>query len=91
VKTLAKLEYKGHKPTLVEIKNEIKKKNDESLITVSTVVPVMMIENPEYADPANFISDSDEAQKARREVYGNPKFVEILKYMLPKFADDGIF
>lgn len=44
----------------------------------------MMIENSEQANPENFIADGDGAAEIRREVYGNPKFVEILKYFLPR-------
>lgn len=43
-----------------------------------------MIENSENANPENFIADGEGAAEIRREVYGNPKFVEILKYFLPK-------
>lgn len=74
-------------PTLDDIKEEFKRKSDQGLIVLCSIVPVMMIENPEHANPENFITDGEEAAVIRREVYGNPKFVEILKTLLPKFAD----
>lgn len=74
-------------PTLEDIQEEFQRKRDQGLIVLCSVVPVMMIENPEHANPENFITDGEEAAKIRREVYGNPEFVEILKVLLPKFAD----
>ena len=50
----------------------------------------MMIENTENADPANFLTDTEEALIIREEVYGNPKFVEVLEFMLPRFVKNGV-
>lgn len=50
----------------------------------------MLIENTEHADPANFLADTEEALAVRHEVYGNPKFVEVLKFMLPRFEKNGV-
>ena len=60
------------------------------LILLTSVVPVMMIENVENADPANFLTDTEEALAIRHEVYGNPKFVEVLKFMLPRLVQHGV-
>lgn len=50
------------------------------------IVPALIIERTELATPENMLDDSEEALQARREVFTNPKFVEILKFLLPKFA-----
>lgn len=55
-----------------------------------SVVAVLLIENSEHANPENFLSDSEEAQLIRREVYGNPRYVELLKEMLPKIIARGV-
>lgn len=44
----------------------------------------MMIENADYANPENFLCETEEAAIIRREVYGNPKFIDILTFFLPK-------
>lgn len=78
-------------PSLADIQGEVKRKADHSLVVLSSIVPVMMIENPEHANPENFIAEGDEAAAIRREVYGNPKFVDVLKILLPKIADKNVF
>ena len=88
--TLKKLQFNDI-PTLEEVQQEVRKKSDQALIVLSSIVPVMMIENPEHADPGNFISDSEEARLIRRTVYGNENFVDVLKFMLPKIAALEIF
>lgn len=47
----------------------------------------MMIENAEHASAENFIADGEGAAAIRREVYGNPKFVELLIDLLPIIFD----
>ena len=73
-------------PTLEEVQQEVREKSDQALIVLSSIVPVMMIENPEHADPANFIVDTEETRLIRREVYGNQNFVDVLQFMLPRIA-----
>lgn len=77
-------------PSLTDIQEEFKRKADQALVVLSSVVPVMMIENPDHANPENFIAEGDEAAVIRREVYSNPKFVDVLKFMLPKISDKKI-
>ena len=77
-------------PTLADIQTEFENKGDQALVALSTIVPIMMIENVEYANPENFIADGENAAKIRREVYGNPKFVEVLKTLLPFIAQRNI-
>jgi hypothetical protein len=62
----------------------------QGLVCLFSVVPVQMIENPEHANPENLVSDSEEAQEVRRVVYANPKYVELLKDMLPKILKKGV-
>ena len=87
--TLKQLNYEKI-PSLDDIKYEIKNKAKQGLIALLSVVPVQMIENPEHANPEYFLADTDEAQVVRREVYGNPRFVETLKFFLPKLAARGV-
>lgn len=77
-------------PSFEDIQEEVLRKADHGLAVLSSIVPVMMIENSENANPENFIADGDGAAAIRREVYGNPKFVDVLKYLLPKIADKKV-
>jgi len=77
-------------PSFDDIQEEFKRKSDQSLIVLCSIVPVMMIENPEHANPENFITDSEGAAAIRREVYGNPKFVDVLKSLLPKIFNNTV-
>ncbi|KAG5685050.1 hypothetical protein PVAND_014252 [Polypedilum vanderplanki] len=70
-------------PTYDDIKYEIRNKAKQGLICLLSVVPVQMIENPEHANPEYFLADTEEAQVIRQEVYGNPKYVDVLKVLLP--------
>lgn len=74
-------------PTLDVIKEEFEKKSDQGLIVLCSIVPVMIIENTEHANPEHFIADGEGAAAIRREVYGNPKFIDILRKLLPKILD----
>jgi Ecdysteroid kinase-like family len=87
--TLKKLNY-SKIPSLNDVHYEVKNKAQQGLISLLSVVAIQMIENPEHANPENLVTDSDEAQAIRREVYGNPRYVELLKQMLPKIIDRGI-
>lgn len=78
-------------PTLADIQREFEHKADQALVVLCSIVPVMMIENAEHANPENFIADGEGAAAIRREVYGNRKFVDVLKFLLPKIADKQIF
>ncbi|KAL7032151.1 hypothetical protein ACKWTF_007236 [Chironomus riparius] len=89
VATLKLLNYEKI-PSIDDIKYEIKNKSKQGLIALLSVVPVQMIENPEHANPEYFLADTEEAQVVRREVYGNPHFVETLKFFLPKLSTRGV-
>ena len=74
-------------PSLELIQEDFQRKSDQGLIALCSIVPVMMIENPEHANPENFIADGEGAAIIRRQVYGNPKFIDVLKNLLPKFTN----
>lgn len=78
-------------PTYEDIVYEFDSKADQGLIALCSIVPVMMIDNPEHAKPENFIADGEEAALVRREVYGNPAFVDFLRFFLPKIAGRKVF
>ncbi len=78
-------------PSLDDVKYEVKSKMHQALIALFSVVPVQMIENPEHANPENFLGDTAEAQAVRKVVYGNPKYIELLKEMIPKIIKRGVF
>lgn len=88
--TLRQLKHENV-PSLDDIRYEINSKAKQGLIALLSVVPVQMIENPEHANPEYFLADTEEAQLIRREVYGNPKYVEVLKVLLPIISNRGIF
>lgn len=88
--TLKLLDYPNI-PTLEDIQSDFARKVDHGLVLLFSIVPAMMIENVEHANPENFIADGEGAAAIRREVYGNPKFVEVLKFMLPKLAEKKLF
>lgn len=74
-------------PTFEDIQEEFDNKSDQALVAVCSIVPVMMIENTENADVEHFLAETEEAAAMRKEVFGNPKFVEVLKFLLPKIID----
>jgi Ecdysteroid kinase-like family len=87
---LSKLNYPKI-PTYEVIRGEFARKADQGLIALCSIVPVMMIDNPDHANPENFIADGDGAAAIRRDVYGNPAFVEVLRFLLPKLAEKKVF
>ncbi|XP_055639006.1 uncharacterized protein LOC129777007 [Toxorhynchites rutilus septentrionalis] len=80
--------YDATIPTLESILHEMKKKLDHAVVVTTCIVPALIIERTELATPENMLDDSEQARQARREVFTNPKFVEILKILLPKLAAD---
>lgn len=74
-------------PTLENIQQEFDSKSAQALIALFSIVPVMMIENSENAAVENFIAETEEAMAVRKEVFGNPKFAEVLKILLPKVIE----
>lgn len=77
-------------PTFEDIQYEFESKRDQGLIALCSIVPVMMIENPEHANPENFIAEGEEAAVIRRQVYANPDFVDLLKFFLPKLTGKNV-
>lgn len=86
---MRQLKYKNI-PSLDDIHYEVKNKMHQGLVCLFSVVPVQMIENPEHANPENFVSDSEEGQKIRRIVFANSNYVALLKEMLPKILKKGV-
>ncbi|XP_058448690.1 uncharacterized protein LOC131428663 [Malaya genurostris] len=86
--TLKMLEYDSDIPTFDTILNEMRKKRDHAVVVTTCMVPALIIEVPELATPENMLEDSDQARRARREVFSNPRFIEILKILLPRLAGD---
>lgn len=87
--TLKQLKY-SKIPSLDDVYYEVKSKAQQGLIALLSVVAIQMIENPEHANPENLVTDSEEARAIRRVVYGNPRYVEVLKQMLPKIFGRGV-
>lgn len=50
-----------------------------------------MIENTEHAEAIHFLQDTEESLAIRDEVYSNPKFIQMLQRLIPKFVADGYF
>ena len=74
-------------PTIEDIQAEFDRKSDQALIVAFSIIPVLMLENTENANPEYYLADSEEAEAVRAEVFGNPKFLELLKYLLPKIME----
>lgn len=88
--TLSALEYKSNIPTLQNIKTMIRKKFDHALISTFCVLPMYFNENPEEVGTMQFLMDTEEAVAARLTVFENPRYVEVLKHLLPRFADQNL-
>uniref|UniRef100_A0A336M1Q4 CSON009901 protein n=1 Tax=Culicoides sonorensis TaxID=179676 RepID=A0A336M1Q4_CULSO len=81
--TLEKLGAKNI-PTEDDILEEVKRKMDHGIIVLTCILPIMLIEDPDLADPSNFFSESDEAKEVRHTIYSNPKYIDIVRVILPK-------
>lgn len=57
------------------------------IIVLACILPLMLIENPDLADPNNFFIDTAETRKARHTIYSNTKYVEVVRVILPKLLD----
>lgn len=57
------------------------------LATATCLLPILINEHPELADPENFVLETEEALKNRRIIFHNPKFAERLKVFLKYFED----
>lgn len=58
-----------------------------AIIVLACILPVMLIDDPDLADPNNFFIDTDETRKVRYTIYSNPKYVEVVRVLLPKLLD----
>lgn len=53
------------------------------------MVPIFIIENKEYANATNIISDTEECQQIRDIVFSNPEYGKLLIKYLPNFIKSG--
>jgi hypothetical protein len=74
-------------PTLAQIQSEFDRKSDQALVVAFSIIPVLMIENADNANPEFFLADTEEAAAVRAEVFGNPKFLEFLQFLLPRIME----
>lgn len=84
--TLRDLDYPKI-PTIKDIQAEFDRKSDQALIVAFSIIPVLMLENTDHANPEYYLADSEEAEAVRAEVFGNPKFLELLKFLLPRIME----
>lgn len=84
---LHKLNYQQRIPTVDDVKKEIINKGFHGLATATCLLPILINEHPELADPENFVLETDEAVQNRRTIFNNPKFGERLKLFLKYFVD----
>lgn len=87
---LLKLRYTKNIPTIDDIQAEILNKAFHGLATVTATLPILINMDPEYADPMNFILDSDEAKENRIKVFNNPRYEAILVLFLNEFVKCNI-
>lgn len=88
--TLVKLKFTNEVPSLENIKDEFKSKKDHGVVSSLCILPILIIEQTEYAEPMHFILDDEENIKARNIVFTNPKFGSMLKTFLPYFENKGM-
>ncbi|XP_023308480.2 uncharacterized protein LOC111690259 [Lucilia cuprina] len=84
---LHKLNYQQRIPTVDDVKREIINKGFHGLATATCLLPILINEHPELADPENFVLETEEALKNRRIIFHNTKFAERLKVFLKYFED----
>ncbi|XP_013110859.1 uncharacterized protein LOC106089560 [Stomoxys calcitrans] len=88
--TLVELNYQHRIPTLDDVKKEIYSKGFHGLATATCLLPILINENTELADPENFVLETDEAIQNRRKIFYNQNFGDRLKIFLKFFEDFGI-
>ena len=60
------------------------------LATATCLLPILINEHSELADPENFILETEEALKNRRIIFHNKKFGDRLKVFLRYFQNINI-
>jgi hypothetical protein len=60
------------------------------LIVTASITPILLIENKEYANAMLLLSDDEVAQAAKKMIYSNPKYTEVLEHLIPKYTADGV-
>lgn len=89
--TLDKLKFPNEMiPSLEQIQDEFISKKDHGVVSGLCILPILIIEQTEYAEPMHFILDDEENIKARNIVFGNPKYGSLLKTFLPYFEKKGM-
>ncbi|XP_063709154.1 uncharacterized protein LOC134837698 [Culicoides brevitarsis] len=71
-------------PSVEDIFKAMRSKVDHGIIVTACILPLMLIEDTDLADPNNFFIDTEETREARFKIYTNPKYVEIVREILPK-------
>jgi hypothetical protein len=61
-----------------------------AVIVTAAITAILLIENTEFANAMIFMSETDEAKFARKQVFSNPKYIEVLELLIPRFANEGI-
>lgn len=62
----------------------------QGLATATCLLPILINEHTDLADPENFVLETDEANQSRRTIFYNPKYGKRLKMFLKYFVDINI-
>uniref|UniRef100_W8BND4 CHK kinase-like domain-containing protein n=1 Tax=Ceratitis capitata TaxID=7213 RepID=W8BND4_CERCA len=87
---LYKLNYDQRIPTVDDVRKEIINKGFHGLITATCLLPILINEHADLADPLNFILKTDEANANRQKIFSNPKYGERLEIFLEYFVRNEI-
>ncbi|XP_053959149.1 uncharacterized protein LOC128863774 isoform X2 [Anastrepha ludens] len=87
---LDKLKYDLRIPTIEDVRKSILNKGFHGLVTATCLLPILINENSDLADPLNFLLVTDEAVENRRKVFDNPKYGERLEVYLEFFVNNDI-
>lgn len=85
--TLEKLQYTGSLPTVDDIKIDFLKKIHFGIFASLAFVPVMTMENKEYSNPINYISNEKEPVEIRKIIYSDPYVTDNLPQLLKHFRE----
>ncbi|XP_034488272.1 uncharacterized protein LOC117792307 isoform X2 [Drosophila innubila] len=85
VDTVKKIGFKGKLPSLAELWNQISKHKSYDIFLLTTFLPMMCALESNVFDPTEALTNAETRQK----LYFLDNFVEEVKYLLPRFEEQG--
>lgn len=87
---LKKLAYPGTIPSLRDLHIDMLKRGFFGMQCLYGILPVVLADKSENANMDGFFGESEENQKFRRDVYGNPLYYKHLSALLKLFDSKGL-